>query len=154
MKKSIYKYYNSKMLIVNNIMVIIGVIALLISIIAVIQNIENIKVTIFIMAIMIILILITNKRSQDIKKYNQTKEKGIKIPAVIKEIIMKEDSTEYGISKSYFLLIKYIDPNTNQEVEFKTDELAINPYNKLKSYNCNVYIYGDNRIAEDFELNV
>ena len=45
-----------------------------------------------------------------------------------------------------------MDPKTNQEVELRTEKLAFNPFKRIKSNKCNVYIYDNKAIAEDFEL--
>ncbi len=88
-----------------------------------------------------------------IKIHDEVLKKGMKIPGVIirpeQEITYNEDGFK---EKHYYLYVKYVDSKTNEEKEFKTEELAFNPFKKLKSNKCNVYIYNETIIAEDFEI--
>ena len=88
-----------------------------------------------------------------IKIHDEVLKKGMKIPGVIirpeQEITYNEDGFK---EKHYYLYVKYVDSKTNEEKEFKTEELVFNPFKKLKSNKCNVYIYNETIIAEDFEI--
>lgn len=84
--------------------------------------------------------------------HKETIEKGIKVPGVIVRPEKQKTFDGETWETNYYLYVKYVDPKTNQEIEFKTEELAFNPFKKLKSSKCNVYINNDIVIAEDFEF--
>ena len=150
MKKDSYEY-NSKVYIVLSILFIVFfAFSIIHSIIT--KNINILETVLYIAAIIFVIIFIDKTKNKQ-KKYKEVLEKGIKVPGVIvrpeKERI---PDSEAVYEDSYYLYVKYIDPKTNQEVEFKTEKLAFNPFKKLKSTKCNVYIYNDKVIAEDFEF--
>jgi len=145
MKRGVYEYNKSYGLIVIAIIFIIVGINGFFRIESSTDMLTNISM-IILPAVLICYILDKNNT------YKTVIEKGIKVPGVIVKPEKVYDSvSEYG-GYDYYLYIKYIDPNTNQEVEFKTERLAINPFKSIKSANCMVYIYEDKVIAEDFEL--
>ena len=151
MKKWPYKYYNS--------MIIDILLLILILILPRFITFEAKKVIDYYTAIIIYVLLIIFvlygifKNIKKIKKHDDILEKGLKVHGVIvkpeKEIISEYHSIP---ETNYYLYVKYIDPKTNQEVEFKTEKLSFNPFKKIKSNTCNVYIYDGTVIAEDFEL--
>ena len=160
MKKNIYRYFKFKriMLPINIVGLVLNVLFMVVWTIKLVQRHNPINKGIistylfFIVLLIIILIFIINY-IESIKKYNETVEKGKKVPGTIKEIIETEDpAATDGPHIVYCLLIKYKDPNTNEEIEYKTPILGINPYRKLKSNKCNVYLYNGEILPEDFEL--
>jgi len=117
------------------------------SIVACSYSLELIKDIIIIIIIIPNIYTIYNKN----KKYKEIIKKGIIVPGLIIRPDYEWELPD-DINPSYYLYVKYVDPKTNQETEFKTDFLAFNPYKKIKSTKCNVYIYNDMVIAEDFEF--
>lgn len=160
MKKSIYYERGSKTIPISIISTILYTIFLLFIIYLTITNnkpinIKDILSTIFFLVIELLLILNLINNINNIRTYKIVLEKGIKIPGTIirpEKKIISTGIDSYAEEIAYYLIIKYIDPNTKKEVEFKTDRLSINPYKRIKSTNCNIYIYNDIIIAEDFEL--
>ena len=148
MKKKSYNYNNSKIFIVVLILIIILPLYHIIS--SILASSYSLEVIIDIIIIIIIISTIYTIYNKN-KKYKEIIKKGIKVPGLILrpdyEMAFVDD-----IKPSYYLYVKYVDPKTNQEKEFKTDCLSFNPYKKIKSTKCNVYIYNDTVIAEDFEF--
>lgn len=148
MKKRAYNYNNSKIYILFLILIMVFPLYRIISsIVASSYRLELIIDIIIIIIIISNIYTIYNKN----KKYKEIIKKGIVVPGLI---IRPDYEWEFDddIKPSYYLYVKYVDPKTNQETEFKTDFLAFNPYKKIKSTKCNVYIYNDMVIAEDFEF--
>lgn len=148
MKKKSYNYNNSKIFIVVLILIMVLSLYRIISSI-ITSNFSSGQIVDIIIIIIIISTIYTiyNKN----KKYKEIIKKGIIVPG----LIVRPDyewAFEDDIKPSYYLYVKYMDPKTNQEKEFKTDNLSFNPYKKIKSTKCNVYIYNDTVIAEDFEF--
>ena len=148
MKKRAYNYNNSKIYIL--ILILIMVLPLYRIISSIVASSYSLELIIDIIIVIIIISIIYAIYDKN-KKYKEIIKKGIKVPGLI---LRPEKETIYGesIETNYYLYVKYIDPKTNQEREFKTDNLSFNPYKKIKSTKCNVYIYNDTVIAEDFEF--
>ena len=148
MKKKSYNYNNSKIFIV--VLILIMVLSLYRIISSIITSSYSLELIIDIIIIIIIISTIYTIYNKN-KKYKEIIKKGIIVPGLIVrpdyEMAFVDD-----IKPSYYLYVKYVDPKTNQEKEFKTDCLSFNPYKKIKSTKCNVYIYNDMVIAEDFEF--
>ena len=137
MKKKSYNYNNSKIFIVVLILLMVLSLYRIISSI-ITSNFSSGQIVDIIIIIIIISTIYTiyNKN----KKYKEIIKKGIIVPG----LIVRPDyewAFEDDIKPSYYLYVKYMDPKTNQEKEFKTDNLSFNPYKKIKSTKCNVYIY-------------
>ncbi len=148
MKKRAYNYNNSKIYILFLILIMVFPLYRIISsIVACSYSLELIKDIIIIIIIIPNIYTIYNKN----KKYKEIIKKGIIVPGLIIRPDYEWELPD-DINPSYYLYVKYVDPKTNQETEFKTDFLAFNPYKKIKSTKCNVYIYNDMVIAEDFEF--
>ena len=148
MKKRAYNYNNSKIYILFLILIMVFPLYRIISsIVACSYSLELIKDIIIIIIIIPNIYIIYNKN----KKYKEIIKKGIIVPGLIIRPDYEWELPD-DINPSYYLYVKYVDPKTNQETEFKTDFLAFNPYKKIKSTKCNVYIYNDMVIAEDFEF--
>ena len=148
MKKKSYNYNNSKIFIV--VLILIMVLSLYRIISSIITSSYSLELIIDIIIIIIIISTIYTIYNKN-KKYKEIIKKGIIVPGLIVrpgyEWAFVDD-----IKPSYYLYVKYVDPKTNQEKEFKTDCLSFNPYKKIKSTKCNVYIYNDMVIAEDSEF--
>ena len=148
MKKKSYNYNNSKIFIV--VLILIMVLSLYRIISSIITSSYSLELIVDIIIIIIIISTIYTIYNKN-KKYKEIIKKGIIVPGLIVrpdyEMAFVDD-----IKPSYYLYVKYVDPKTNQEKEFKTDCLSFNPYKKIKSTKCNVYIYNDMVIAEDFEF--
>lgn len=84
--------------------------------------------------------------------YKKIRTKGVKLPG---EVLMpfEEYQAAMGgnINYVYFLLVKYIDPVTQQEVEYKTPKLGFNPYRYLASTDCTVYYLDGQVYVGDFK---
>lgn len=147
-KGNVYKY--------NNESLFLGVIFIGLMIYSFIRTfmrgkIELLDIAIFLVIISLAILLIKSIKNKQ-ESYKELLEKGIKVPGTIISPIKEVNQiSDYG-EIDYYLRIKYLDPKTNQEVEFKTDILSVNPYKCLKSNKCNVYIFDDKVIAEDFEF--
>ena len=148
MKKKSYNYNNSKIFIV--VLILIMVLSLYRIISSIITSSYSLELIVDIIIIIIIISTIYTIYNKN-KKYKEIIKKGIIVPGLIVrpdyEMAFVDD-----IKPSYYLYVKYVDPKTSQEKEFKTDNLSFNPYKKIKSTKCNVYIYNDTVIAEDFEF--
>ena len=70
---------------------------------------------------------------------------------IVKLYKNEEDSTDGNISH-FYVRIKYKDPKTKKDKEFKTKKLSFNPYRKLKTNKCSVYLLDDKAVATDFEF--
>ena len=161
MKKKIYYNPNKSVIPIDIFCTItFTVFMIIIIILRVVANKPIQPIEIFLLVVLLIIeyLLIINLKTniEDVKKHEEKLKKSIKVPGTIVKPITewRTPNTEFGGAKYsvYFLIIKYVDPRTNQEIEFKTDMISIDPYKKIKSSKCNVYILDDEVMVEDIEL--
>jgi hypothetical protein len=77
---------------------------------------------------------------------------GKKVSGTITKLYKNEEDSRDGYLSHFYVRIKYKDPEKKKDKEFKTKRLSFNPYRKLKSNKCNVYVYNDKVVATDFEF--
>ena len=149
MKKSSYDFNSKIYIFLLTLMIVYSFYYIIKAIIT--NDINFLTISIYLVAIIAGVYVIYRIRKKQ-NTFKDVMEKGIKVPGVIVRPEKEKTYDTEGSETSYYLYIKYIDPKTNQLVEFKTDKLSFNPFKRIKSTNCNVYIYNDIVLAEDFEL--
>ena len=157
MKKKIYYNPDKSVIpisIFSTIAFTIFIIALLIFRITSNKPFQPLEVLIYIFPLIMEYLLIVNLKDniEDVKKHEEKLKKCIKVPGIIVKPITEWRSSTEAKYRVYFLMIKYTVPRTNQEKEIKTDMLTINPYKKIKSNKCSVYLLDDEVMVEDIEL--
>ncbi len=149
MKKRSYEFNTISIIIAYIIVIILGASEIIKDVVT--KEVNFLDFTIYPLIIILGIVTINGVRNKR-KEYNEVLEKGIKVPGKIvkpeKEVIPDGDGGE----TNYYLYVKYVNPKTNKEVIFKTDKLGFNPFKRIKSTSCNVYIYNDRVVAEDFEF--
>lgn len=86
------------------------------------------------------------------KKYKTIKEKGTKVDGFIETPYEEYKTDMFGRTNyHYYLLVKYKNPETNQEVEYKTPRLGFNPFRYIKSQKCSVYLYNNEKYVSDYD---
>lgn len=84
------------------------------------------------------------KKNLKIKRYGQ------RLDGYIYDLEHNIDVGGRQIHIEYFLIIKYFNPFTNQEMLYKTPRINFNPIEDLGSRNCSVYIYNNEIYVSDF----
>ena len=77
---------------------------------------------------------------------------GEKVSGTITKLYKNDEEGADGYISHFYVRIKYKDPKTKKEKEFKTKKLSFNPYRKLKNDKCSVYLYDGKAVATDFEF--
>ena len=153
MQKGIYNFSSKNKFIL--ILIIIVTIFLVIHLVKGFIGSEELSTSEIITYIIIIVLGIISsfKLKKENDTYNEIIEQGKRVSGtIIKPIKEMTPDSDAGYNTEYYLIVKYLDPNTNQELEFKTDQLSFNPFKKLQSNRCSVYILGDKITASDFEF--
>lgn len=104
-------------------------------------------IIVFVIAFLILLI----SQIKGYKIYNKHK----KIKMYGERIVGTISDLEYRVTNTkrprvyYRLLVKYIDPKTNEEKNFLTPNINFDPIVELGSFNCSVYIYNNDIYVGD-----
>lgn len=94
-----------------------------------------------------------NKRDRKMRKeLKNTREKGTKVEGTIVQfhvhVTHGVDSKHY--SSYYTLTVEYINPYTNETLQYETPELAFDACHQLGSKKCSVYVLDDKVYVTDF----
>lgn len=112
---------------------------------------------IILFALFIYIILFANDKRKDKirKELNNIKEKGIKVEGTLIKF-NKYTTTFRSINRGieyrhhYTVIVEYINPYTNEKLQYETPKLSFDAHHHLGSKKCSVYILNDKIYVTDF----
>jgi len=109
-------------------------------------------IILFAVFIYIILFIDDKSKEKDRKELNNIKEKGIKVEGTL--VKFNRYITNFRSSKHlrsyYTLIVEYINPYTNEVIQYETPVLSFDAHHYLGSKKCSVYILNDKIYVTDF----
>ena len=107
--------------------------------------------------ILIYIILFVNDKKKDKirKELNNIKEKGVKVDGTLikfNKYTTTFRSVDHGTRyrHHYTVIVEYINPYTNERLQYETPELSFDAHHCLGSKKCSVYILNDKIYVTDF----
>ena len=112
---------------------------------------------IILFAIFIYIILFVNDKKKDKirKELNNIKENGIKVEGTLVKFnkyttrFRRVDGRNEYHSR-YTVIVEYVNPYTNEKLQYETPELSFDAHHCLGSKKCSVYILDDKLYVTDF----